>query len=231
MEPEARRNPGSQPPEIGYFKSVWTECIQDSSQRNERVKERQGIHRPRSADLERFRGNASPNLGSKTSCKLLTAFSFPQSSVTLEEISSVQDLVRKLEKIELPNQLVSVMGDPALQKLLLLKSSDATLRRVDYWLKAFFDDQSAEGDVEEEAGTRRVLEMLEAIREYVRFGKVFYTSDSNHTSRMTTHIYRQVLPPACLAYLQKELADWNGITGQAVILDLLSYLPLQPFTG
>lgn len=98
-----------------------------------------------------------------------------QSSVTLEEISSVQVLVQKLEKIELPNQLVSVMGDPALQKLLLLKSNGATLRRVDYWLNAFFVDQLAEGEAEEEAGTKRVLEMLEAIRDYVRFSKVWNT--------------------------------------------------------
>lgn len=81
-------------------------------------------------------------------------------------------MVQKLEKIELPNQLVSVMGDPALQKLLLLKSSKATLDRVDYWLEAFFDDQLAEEGGDEEAGTKRVLEMLEAVREYVRFSKV-----------------------------------------------------------
>lgn len=64
------------------------------------------------------------------------------------------------------------MGDPALQKLLHLKSSDATLSRVDYWLKAFFEDQLAEDDADEETGTKRILEMLEAVRGYVRFSKV-----------------------------------------------------------
>lgn len=88
--------------------------------------------------------------------------------MTLEEIENVSSFVNKLEKIELPNQLVAVIGDPLLQKLLQLKSSDTVMRRLDNWLKAFFEDQLEENGQSEST----LLDMLAAILEYVRFTKV-----------------------------------------------------------
>lgn len=89
------------------------------------------------------------------------------SSTTLEEIEDVDDFVRKLEKIELPNQLVAVISDPLLQKFLQLKSSKATARRIDYWLLAFFEDQVESGAQAE----KDIREMLRAICSYTRFTK------------------------------------------------------------
>lgn len=80
----------------------------------------------------------------------------------------MDDFVRKLEKIELPNQLVAVIGDPLLQKFLQLKSSPVVLRRVDSWLLAFFEDQLEDPG----AAENPILEMLSAIREYTRYTKV-----------------------------------------------------------
>ncbi len=53
----------------------------------------------------------------------------------------MHDFVRRLEKIEPPNQLVAVIQDPLLQKFLQLRSSDVYAKRVDSWLLAFFEDQ------------------------------------------------------------------------------------------
>jgi centromere protein I len=86
----------------------------------------------------------------------------------LEEIEDVNEFIQKLEKIELPNQLVAVMGDPLLQKLLQLNSTDSTSRRVDNWLLAFFEDQLEDAD---RSGTK-ILDMLSAIRDYTRYTKV-----------------------------------------------------------
>ncbi|KAG9249192.1 Mis6 domain protein [Calycina marina] len=126
-----------------------------------------------------------------------------ESSTTLEEIEDVDTFIRKLEEIELPNQLISVIGDPLLQKLLRLKSSESTSRRIDNWLLAFFEDQLENQDLDS------ILEMLASIREYTHFTKV--------------------LPPACLAYLNSMLGSWDGITARDTILDLLSYLPIGPY--
>ena len=92
-----------------------------------------------------------------------------QTSTTLEEIEDVNDFIGKLEMIELPNQLVAVLGDPLLQNLLLLKSSETISRRVEYWLLAFFEDQLQSAG----SGQIQILEMLEAIGDYARYTKVW----------------------------------------------------------
>lgn len=85
----------------------------------------------------------------------------------------MEDFVRHLERIELPNQLVSVIGDPLLQKFLHLKHSETTSRRIDNWLVAFFEDQLETS----QSSTRNILDMLQAIREYARFTKVCNSRD------------------------------------------------------
>lgn len=143
--------------------------------------------------------------------------------MTLEEIENVSGFIGRLEKIELPNQLVAVMGDPLLQKLLQLKSTDTTRRRVDNWLMAFFEDQLEN----EETSEATLLDMLASIREYVRFTKV---SVQIITLRLII-LTMKVLLPACSKYLHSLLGDWNGVTGRDIILDLLSYIPIAPFEG
>jgi centromere protein I len=92
-----------------------------------------------------------------------------KSSITLEEIENVDDFIQKLEKIELPNQLVAVIGDPLLQHLLQLKSNEVMLLRIDNWLTAFFEDQLEDGA---HTGSTQLLDMLASIRDYTRFTKV-----------------------------------------------------------
>ncbi|KAF7875194.1 hypothetical protein EAF04_002366 [Stromatinia cepivora] len=126
-------------------------------------------------------------------------------SITLEEVEDVDEFVQKLEKIELPNQLVAGIHDPLLQKLLHLRSSEATLRRIDYWLLAFFEDQ-----LENDRSSERLIpDMLEVILRYTRFTKI--------------------LPSACLSYLESLLPCWNGLTNRDVILELLSYIRIGSF--
>ncbi|KAM3071936.1 hypothetical protein ACMFMG_008402 [Clarireedia jacksonii] len=90
-----------------------------------------------------------------------------ETSTTLEEVEDVDDFVSKLEKIELPNQLVAAIGDPLLQKFLQLKSSHNTQRRIDHWLLAFFEDQLEDGRSSE----TEIADMLQAILEYTNFTK------------------------------------------------------------
>lgn len=91
-----------------------------------------------------------------------------ESSTTLEEIESVNDFVGKLERINLPNQLVAVLGDPLLQKLVQLKTTPIIQERINNWLTAYFEDILLEsGDSIGES-----LDLLDSIREYTRFTKV-----------------------------------------------------------
>lgn len=57
--------------------------------------------------------------------------------------------VNNLERIELPNQLIAVLGDPLLQKLLTLKPQNEAHQRAGSWLASYGQDiMSGEGGVD-----------------------------------------------------------------------------------
>ncbi|TPX10967.1 uncharacterized protein E0L32_008173 [Thyridium curvatum] len=85
-----------------------------------------------------------------------------ETSITLEEIDTVQDLVQKIEKIEMPNQLIAVLADPLLQKLMLLRPGDEGYRRVEHWISACVAD-AASGDIT----NGELLDMVEVLHDYV----------------------------------------------------------------
>lgn len=107
----------------------------------------------------------------RTSCcrrfvRLLTNLERYQKSVTLEEIDSAESLASNLEKIDLPDHLVSVLVDPLLQKFMMLRP-DQDLQRALAWMNS----QLAEllnGDADEEA----MLNTMNVIYEYARSTKV-----------------------------------------------------------
>ncbi|KAG9236610.1 Mis6-domain-containing protein [Amylocarpus encephaloides] len=169
----------------------------------QRTQEQQPQHH-QSFRVTRTRNRSSRQTKSSVIPEVHT-FSANESSVTLEEIEDVHDFVRRLEKIEPPNQLVAVIRDPLLQKFMQLRSSEAYQKRVDRWLLAFFEDQ-LQAVAPSEA---KILGMLNGILEYTR--------------------YTKALPPSCFAYLTSMIPTWDGIVGREVILDLLTYSPIIPF--
>jgi centromere protein I len=86
----------------------------------------------------------------------------------LEEIENAGDFIGRLEKIELPNQLIAALEDPLLRKFLQLKGSEAVLSRLDNWLLAFFEDQLQTPDYSQDL----TLTILTSIRDYTRSTKV-----------------------------------------------------------
>lgn len=90
------------------------------------------------------------------------------------------DFIRRLEKIELPNQLVATIEHPLLQKFLQLKSTDVTLNRIDNWLLAFFEDQLQNPGSPETL----ILPMLAAIRDYTHYTKVWISKVVLHDADM-----------------------------------------------
>lgn len=72
-----------------------------------------------------------------------------------------------LEKIELPNQLVAVLADPLLQKLMLLRPSNESQSRVDNWLQACISETASE-DSDPDA----LMDLLEVVQDYIRLTHV-----------------------------------------------------------
>lgn len=126
-----------------------------------------------------------------------------EDSITLEEIESVDNFVKNLEKIELPNQLIAILGDPLLQKLLLLRPHARAHQRACNWLNSYAQDIMA-GDAD-----IPLTDMLSTLRGYITATKT--------------------LPPILLALLREILNSWDGVEGRKLILDILTYTPLVDF--
>ncbi|KAF3021520.1 hypothetical protein E8E14_012214 [Neopestalotiopsis sp. 37M] len=125
-----------------------------------------------------------------------------------EEIDSADRLVNNLEKIELPNQLVSVLADPLLQKLMLLRPNEAYESRITNWLTSYTEDV-VRG---EPTSTAELMSFLEVIQDYVS------------TTR------DDPLAPALLSFFSSYLTVWDGKTGSELILNILSHASI-PQTG
>ncbi|OTA02663.1 hypothetical protein A9Z42_0030570 [Trichoderma parareesei] len=93
-----------------------------------------------------------------------------ENAVTLEEIDNVTSFVQKMDRIELPNQLVAVLADPLLQKLLLLRPSAGAYQRIANWLSSVLQNV-LEGDADEAT----LWEVLDVVREFVVQSKLSLT--------------------------------------------------------
>ena len=85
----------------------------------------------------------------------------------MEEVESAAGLAQSMDNIELPNQLVAVLADPLLQKLLVLRPSAESDQRIANWLNAVLEDV-IQGDADKDT----LWEVLEVLRQFVTQTKV-----------------------------------------------------------
>ena len=85
----------------------------------------------------------------------------------MEEVESAKALVQNMDRIELPNQLVAVLADPLLQKLLILRPSAESDQRIANWLNAVLEDV-IQGDADQDS----LWEVLDVLKQYVAQTKV-----------------------------------------------------------
>ncbi|KAI6447259.1 hypothetical protein MCOR17_010591 [Pyricularia oryzae] len=129
-----------------------------------------------------------------------------EESVTLDEIDSASQFVKHLEKIELPNQLVAVMADPLLQKLLLLRPDAGADARIADWLEACISDAEENAFVD---GGSALLDLLEVVRDH-----------ADHT-KLLHQVYDDLM--------RKIYPVWNGKDRIDVVLATLTHVPVQSF--
>ncbi|KAI2819332.1 hypothetical protein CBS115989_4429 [Aspergillus niger] len=131
------------------------------------------------------------------------------SHTSLEELRGVEHLVDKIDKIELPNQIISMLGNSLAQKYLFLARSEAADRRLNDWLKTFLNDQleiARSNDVEDHESLGYILALAV---EYAQ--------------------YTKEIPDAFTSFLKKYLISWNGEDNKEQILGLLVYIPILDF--
>ena len=94
-----------------------------------------------------------------------------QSSITLEAINGVNDLIENLEKIELSPRMVPALDDPLLQRYFELGSNHGAKTRTNEWLTAFLDDQLQKTE-EKKAASKVLGDVLRTLQSYTRYTKV-----------------------------------------------------------
>ncbi|PWW80391.1 Mis6-domain-containing protein [Tuber magnatum] len=132
-----------------------------------------------------------------------------EASVTLEEVEDVGDFVKKLDKLELPNQLVAVLEDPLLQKLISLKPSDGASLRINNWLAASLSGELHSPSVSNLGSADRTEQFLSRVLAYTRSARY--------------------LLPAVEDFLKKYLWTWTGNSHIKTLLGLLCFLPIREF--
>jgi hypothetical protein len=113
--------------------------------------------------------------------------------------------VQGLETIELPNQLISVLGDPLLQKLMLLKPDPVSYQRISNWVVSYADDILND----EKDGVNDLAGFLEVLQQYVSATKVRFHILNWGLSRLTLSVDHT----ACRSVVPRRLHGKMGRTG------------------
>ncbi|KAL6910926.1 Mis6 domain-containing protein [Trichoderma evansii] len=127
-----------------------------------------------------------------------------ENSVTLEEVENITGFVQNIDRIELPNQLVAVLADPLLQKLLLLRPNAEAYQRVANWLNSVLQNV-IDGDADEAV----LWEVLDVVKDFV--------------------VQSKSIPPVILSFFAIFFQQWNGSGQHGSILQILSFTPLVEF--
>lgn len=221
------RQTGNDPPLVGLlrvFKDYYPEIIVGEAVRGKasafkhpdllwrsRLDEIKDAHRQRAAEQRAtgpqsgFRVNRPVNRAQRNKAvpPVLTSHA-TEDSVTLEEVEDVSSFVSKMDRLELPNQLVAVLADPLLQKLLILRPNPESYQRISNWLSAVFQEVMS-GDADEAT----LWEVLEVAKEFV--------------ARTRT------IPPLLLGFFSRFFEIWAGEGRRETVFDILGFVPFHNF--
>ncbi|KAJ5326400.1 uncharacterized protein N7506_009502 [Penicillium brevicompactum] len=127
---------------------------------------------------------------------------------SLEELRDVGHLVETIDKIELPNQIISTLGDAMAQKYLHLVHSELADHRLDEWMRSFLEDKLELLHEDEGDDQDTLASFLEFVVQFVS--------------------YIKELPAAIRSFLSSYLQVWNGRDNRAIIFCLLQYIDIEP---
>ncbi|RKP09860.1 Mis6-domain-containing protein [Thamnocephalis sphaerospora] len=124
------------------------------------------------------------------------------------EISSFDELLDKIDRLELPDQMASVLNNRVLQHLVACDAKGTTMARISHWLSQCLTDAYCwkRGTPE---GSARMRELLLKALSFTEFTKE--------------------LLPAISEFLILVLTGWNGYENSDIIFRLLSYTSIREY--
>ena len=96
----------------------------------------------------------------------------PHGRTSLEELRGIDHFIERIDKIELPNQIISTLGDRFAQKYLFLVQSETANARLDDWLTSFLNDKLEQIQDNEDDDPETLTYILLLAVEYVHYAKV-----------------------------------------------------------
>ncbi|KAL3458684.1 Mis6-domain-containing protein [Aspergillus heterothallicus] len=128
---------------------------------------------------------------------------------SLEELRGVDHFIERLEKIELPNQIISTVADGLAQKYIVLARPELANRRLNDWLESFLSDQLEYAQDFDDEGIDSLGYVLSLTVDYA--------------------LYSKSIPGAFISFFKSYLQIWNGVDNRDQILELLEYLPIRDY--
>lgn len=95
---------------------------------------------------------------------------------SLEELRSLDHFVERLEKIELPNQIISTLSDGLAQKYLFLVQPEIADQRLNDWLQSFLSDHLESARDYNDEGVDELGHLLTLAVNYAQYTKVGFQS-------------------------------------------------------
>ncbi|KAJ6024257.1 Centromere protein Cenp-I [Penicillium herquei] len=128
---------------------------------------------------------------------------------SLEELRDIDHFVDKIDMIELPNQIISALGDGMAQKYLHLVQSEVADHRLNEWLRNFLQDKLEQIQAEDGDDPDVLSYVLGFVEAYAAYTKQLLAS--------------------VRSFLESYLESWNGQDDRAQVLGLLRFLPVEPW--
>ncbi|KAL0074878.1 Mis6-domain-containing protein [Phycomyces blakesleeanus] len=124
-------------------------------------------------------------------------------STTIQEIYDVAEFAENVDRLELPDQLASVLDNRILQHVVICSPKATTIARISLWLSQNLHDL-VKWNNHTEATKERFRQLLQKSLTMARFAKS--------------------LLPVMESFLRDYLKQWNGVEFEKEIFELISYV-------
>ncbi|CAG8624185.1 9242_t:CDS:10, partial [Dentiscutata heterogama] len=135
-------------------------------------------------------------------------YNVTQKSITLDEISDIRQLANNIDKVELPNQLASVLDHHLLQHVIVSNPERVAIARISYWIDqylmetVYWNDQNATKKMRIDCLLNKIVTMTEFMKE---------------------------LLPVIQEFLMKYIQSWDGGEYHELVFRLLTFLRPGPY--
>lgn len=124
-------------------------------------------------------------------------------SVTIEEIADLNELAGRIDRLQLPSQLASLLDHRYLQHIVVSHPSATTIARIGNWLAACLMDEVSWNDHNVNSKAR-IDDLLEKVTRF-------------------TWLTKELIP-VIEVFIADYLQTWNGLDHAEGLLELISYI-------